>query len=217
MISSVLWPIVLAVVFGAVSAFSPTRAGMTVLMLNQEPRPWRRAVAYGVGNTVVYVVVVGTGLLGHQLSKTEGGGDVFAVIVGVGMLGLAALMYIRRRRGEPQIPDDSSGHPAAIAFAIGASMAVRGLPVLFALAVGAQRIGVAAPDVLIALLAAALLLIIAQSPIWGLLLLSVKRPERYAAIQRRLGPTLSSFENGVWGIVIITLIGLYMIISGIFG
>lgn len=217
MISSVVWPLILAVVFGGISAFSPTRAGMTVLMLGKEPRPWRRAVAYGAGNTIVYVVVVGTGLLGHQLSKTESGGDIFAILTGVGMLGLALLMLVRRRRGESQIPDEGSGHPAAIAFAIGASMAVRGIPVLLALAVGAQRIGVAAPSVFIALFAAALLLIVAQSPIWGLLLLSVKEPNRFAAVERRLGPTLSRVEGGPYAIVVVAAIGAYMLISGIFG
>jgi Sap, sulfolipid-1-addressing protein len=217
MISTILWPLILAVIFGAVSAFSPTRAGMTVLMLGKEPRPWRRAIAYGAGNSIVYVVVVGMGLLGNQLSTTSGEGDLFAVLTGIGMLGLAALMLVRRRRGEPQIPDEGSGHPAAIAFAIGASMAVRGIPVLLALAIGAQRIGVAAPSVLVALLAAVVLLVIAQSPIWGLLLLSAKKPDRFAAVERRLGPTLSRVEDGPYTIVVVAAIGAYMLISGILG
>ena len=58
-----------SIVFGLVGVFSPTRTGMTVLLLASRVRPWARTVAYAAGSTAIFGLVILLGLLGVEATS----------------------------------------------------------------------------------------------------------------------------------------------------
>lgn len=212
--SSTLELFVTSVIFGAVGLLSPTRAAMAVVMLTKKTLAWPRAIAYLAGSTLVFGIASVIGLLGVQ----AGGGaqSTLTVIAGIAMLGVAAGMTIvhRRRPADPD-PDAEPNHPMLSAFGVGVGVSFQSTGRLFVLLAGGYRIGVLAESVPEALIFAGIMIAIWQAPIWGLMLLSVFMPERFAAVERRARPALDRIENGVIGIIIVAALGAWLIYVGV--
>ena len=82
---------------------------------------------------------------------------------------------------------------------------------------GGYRIAVLAKSVPEALIFGGIMVAIWQTPIWGLMLMSIFAPHRFAAVERRARPALDRIENGVIGSVIVALLGAWLVYVGIRG
>ncbi|HEX5038821.1 MAG TPA: hypothetical protein VFW95_01635 [Candidatus Limnocylindria bacterium] len=212
--STTLELILTSLAFGAVGLFSPTRAAMAVVMLTGATLPWPRALAYLAGSTLVFGIAVGIGLLGVQA-----GGDAqstLTIVAGVAMLIVAAGMTVVHRRRQPE-PEAEPRHPILSAFGVGVGVSFQSTGRLFVLLAGGYRIAVLAKSVPEALIFGGIMVAIWQTPIWGLMLMSIFAPHRFAAVERRARPALDRIENGVIGIVIVALLGAWLVYVGVRG
>ena len=202
-----------SVVFGLVGIVSPTRTGMTVLMLTSRVRPWARAVAFAIGSTAIFGIVVVLGLLGVQATSINMQVPV-TIALGFTLVGVGVGMVISRRRRPDEEPVDPK-HPLLSAAGIGVGVSIQAPGRLIVLIAGGYRIGDLAGSATAALTFAGVMLAIWQVPIWGTMLLSLLMPDRFEQLERRARPALDRVESGPWGAVLVAAVGILLVVRGL--
>jgi hypothetical protein len=202
-----------SVLFGLVGVFSPTRTGMTVLMLTSRVRPWARTVAYAVGSTAIFGIVAVLGLLGVEATSLNMTVPV-TIALGFTLVGVGIGMMIARRRNPDREPADPR-HPLLSAAGVGVGVSIQAPGRLIVLIAGGYRIGDLAGSATVAIAFAAAMLAIWQLPIWGTMLVSLVAPDRFEALEQRARPTLDRVESGPVGAILVAAVGILLVIRGV--
>jgi hypothetical protein len=202
-----------SIVFGLVGVFSPTRTGMTVLLLASRVRPWARTVAYAAGSTAIFALVILLGLLGVEATSLNMQVPV-TIALGFTLVGVGVGMIIARRRNPDREPTDPR-HPILSAAGVGVGVSIQAPGRLILLIAGGYRIGDLAGSAAVAVAFAAAMLAIWQLPIWGTMILSIVAPDRFGALERRARPALERVESGPVGAILVAAIGMLLVIRGL--
>ncbi len=215
--NSALEAVLTAVLIGAIGIPSPTRAAVTAVMLTNATAPWARALGFAIGSTLVFGAVALIGLLGVEAPGLEGASPTVNTILGLVMIGAAvAMLVVRRRRMRDPDPQPTS-HPMLKATGIGAGVAVQSFGRLLVLLAGGYRIGVVTDLFVVGLATTALMITVWQAPVWGPMALYVFNRPEFDKLQRRASPALDRIEGGVWGAVIVGVVGTWMLFLGVTG
>lgn len=202
-----------SIAFGVVGVISPTRTAMTILMLTSRVRPWARTVAYAVGSTAIFGVVIVLGLLGVQATSFNMQVPV-TIALGFTLVGVGVGMIIAHRRNPEPEPSDPR-HPLLSAAGIGVGVSIQAPGRLIVLLAGGYRIGDLAGSLAAGVAFAGAMLAIWQVPIWGTMIVSLVAPDRFEALERRARPALDRVESGPWGAILVAAVGILLVIRGV--
>ena len=215
MLSNTVELTVIAVLFGAVGIFSPTRFAVSVLMLTGERSPWARSVAFAIASTVVFTVAALIGLVGGELSGIREVSSQATIAIGVLIVAVAVVMLVRRRRPPDEIPPTSSRRPVLAAAGIGAGVSLQSFGRLLILVAGGTRIGMVSGNPVESLATLGAMIAIWQIPILAPMALYIFARRRFDAIARRARPAIDRVEEGPWGGILVAAVGFYLIIRGL--
>lgn len=214
--------VALAVGFGAIVAFSPTKLAISILYLSGRVAPVARAVAFTVGNTAVLGAVAGlayaggTTFLGGATERPTPG-DWLDVAIGTLLLAIGAYGLARPGAVGPAalgVGDSDLRPRLGRALAFGASYAFVAFGRLIIIAAGGSWMARAPGSPAFQAAMVLLMLVVAQFPLWFPIVVHVVAPSRIERIQ---GLTDRSIQQigGRTGAVIVLGVGSLLTLSGL--
>ena len=214
--------IAMAIGFGAIVAFSPTKLAISIIYLSGQVAPVSRAVAFLVGNTIV---------IGSVAALTYAGGSVFlddsAVAPTVGDwldVGMGVMLLVLGAYG---LARPGSIGPSALgvggsdlrpklgrAFLFGASYGFVAFGRLIVVAAGGSWIARAPIGTTGQLVLLGLMIAVAQIPLWLPVVMHVFAPSRIERIQGFADRGVQQIGDRT-GAAVIACIGGLLVISGL--
>jgi hypothetical protein len=218
----VLALLAMAIGFGAIVAFSPTKLAISILYLSGHVAPVGRALAFLIGNTAVIgsvaVVTYAGGLVALQTTGTvpPTASDLLDIALGIVLLAIAAYGLARPGSIGPAtlgVGDGDLRPRLGRALAFGASYGFVAFGRLIVLAAGGSwiaraPIGPTGQTVLLVVM-----LVVAQMPLWLPIVMHVFAPSRIERIQGFADRGVQQI-GGRTGAVIVGCVGGLLLLSG---
>ncbi len=213
--------IAMAIGFGAVAGFSPTKLAIALLYLGGRVAPVARAVSFTIANTAVMAAIAGLGFAGDTLVDDSGvpptAADLIDIAVGLTLLAIAAYGLARPGAVGPAtlgVGDSDLRPRLGRALVFGATYAFVSFGRLIIMAIGGSWIarspvGPTAQAVLLVTM-----LVVAQLMLWFPIVISIVAPARLVRLQ---GLTDRSLQHagGRTSAIVVLIIGSVLVFSGL--
>jgi hypothetical protein len=215
--------IAMAIGFGAIVAFSPTKLAISILYLSGRVAPVSRAIAFLVGNSAVIGAVAAItyagGLVALDTASTvpPTASDWLDVVMGVALLVLGAYGLARPGSVGPSalgVGGSDLRPRLGRALLFGASYGFVAFGRLIVVAAGGSWIARSPVGPTAQLILLALMLTVAQLPLWLPIVMHVFAPTRIERIQGFADRGVQQIGDRT-GAAIVTCIGGLLVISGL--
>lgn len=215
--------IAMAIGFGAIVAFSPTKLAISILYLSGHVAPVLRAIAFLLGNTMVIGGVAtltfagGSALLGSSSTVPPTAGDWLDMAVGVALLVLGGYGLARPGSVGPDALGVGSSDlrpRLGRAFVFGAAYGFVAFGRLLVIAAGGSWIARSPIGLTGQVVLLAVMLVVAQMPLWLPIVVHVFAPSRMERIQGFADRGVQQI-GGRTGAAIITCVGGLLVVSNL--
>ncbi|HEY8199368.1 MAG TPA: GAP family protein [Candidatus Limnocylindrales bacterium] len=218
----VLALLAMAVGFGAIVAFSPTKLAISILYLSGRVAPVARALAFLIGNTVVIGLVAvlaflgGLALVSGTTTTPPTASDWLDVLLGISLLAIAAYGLARPGAIGPAtlgVGDSDLRPRLGRALVFGASYGFVAFGRVIVVAAGSSWIARAPIGVTGQIVLLAVMLVVAQMPLWLPIVMHVFAPSRIERIQGFADRGVQQI-GGRTGAAVVGCVGGLLLLSG---
>ena len=212
----------MAIGFGAIVAFSPTKLAISILYLSGRVAPVARALAFLIGNTAVIGTVVvltylgGVVILGTTTGIPPTASDWLDVVLGITLLAIAAYGLARPGVIGPAtlgVGDSDQRPRLGRALVFGASYGFVAFGRVIVVAAGSSWIARAPIGVTGQVVLLTVMLVVAQVPLWLPIVMHVFAPSRIERIQGFADRGVQQI-GGRTGAVVVGCVGGILLLSG---
>jgi Sap, sulfolipid-1-addressing protein len=213
----------MAIGFGAIVAFSPTKLAISILYLSGRVAPVARALAFLFGNTVVIGSVAvlaylgGLALLGTTTTIPPTPSDWLDVLLGIILLAIAAYGLARPGAIGPAtlgVGDSDLRPRLGRALVFGASYGFIAFGRAIVVAAGSSWIARAPIGVTGQIVLLTVMLVVAQMPLWLPIVMHVFAPTRIERIQGFADRGVQQI-GGRTSAVVVGCVGGFLLLSGL--
>lgn len=213
----------MAIGFGAIVAFSPTKLAISILYLSGRVAPVARALAFLIGNTVVIGTVAvlaylgGLALLSTTTTVPPTASDWLDVLLGIILLAIAAYGLARPGAISPAtlgVGDSDLRPRLGRALVFGASYGFVAFGRVIVVAAGSSWIARAPVGVTGQVVLLTVMLVVAQMPLWLPIVMHVFAPSRIERISGFADRGVQQI-GGRTGAAVVGCVGGILLLSGI--